>query len=241
MNIAVVTSSVIFFNLVCKIFEIDKISCLRFDDHLRVARSIRNVEFSAVLVDVRGRFDSNRSTYIHLMSQLRSKAPVIFLNIQGDRESIVNAFEAGANDVVLAPASSGELYARTIVALRSLQSHAKKAARKNSISLGRYRIDRGTRSVLIGARDVKLTGKEFELIWLLFLHENEVVDRRMISRVVWGLSEAVENRSIEQYIYRLRRKLQLNGELGVCLQTVYSHGYRISENSVGQLLVEYNE
>jgi len=230
MNIAVVTNSVIFFNLVYKIFEIDEISCLHFDDGLKMARSVRNVEFSAVLVDVQGGLHSNRPIYMYLMSRLGSKIPVLFLNIQSDRESIVDAFEAGANDVVLAPASAGELYARTIVALRSLRSRAEHAASKSSVSLGSYRVERGTRSVLIGDRSIKLTGKEFEIIWLLFSNKNEVVDRRNISMVIWGVSEDVASRSIEQYIYRLRRKLQLNGVYGAYLQTVYSRGYRIAEN-----------
>ena len=234
MNIAVVTNSVIFFNLVYKIFEIDEISCLHFDDGLKMARSVRNVEFSAVLVDVQGGLHSNRPIYMYLMSRLGSKIPVLFLNIQSDRESIVDAFEAGANDVVLAPASAGELYARTIVALRSLRSRAEHAASKSSVSLGSYRVERGTRSVLIGDQSIKLTGKEFEIIWLLFANKNEVVDRRNISMVIWGVSEDVASRSIEQYIYRLRRKLQLNGVYGAYLQTVYSRGYRIAENSVKQ-------
>ena len=135
-----------------------------------------------------------------------------------------------ANDVVLAPASAGELYARTIVALRSLRSRAEHAASKSSVSLGSYRVERGTRSVLIGDQSIKLTGKEFEIIWLLFANKNEVVDRRNISMVIWGVSEDVASRSIEQYIYRLRRKLQLNGVYGAYLQTVYSRGYRIAEN-----------
>ncbi|EDT37873.1 winged-helix domain-containing protein [Burkholderia ambifaria] len=196
-----------------------------------MAKSTRHIEFAAVLVDVRGVVDPDRSTYEYLISRLGSKIPVIFLNIQCDHQSIVDAFEAGANDVVLASASSSELYARTIVALRILRSNAERIAGRSSISLGAYRIDRCTRSVLVDDRNIKLTDREFEVIWLLFLRKNEVVDRRDISMAVWGVSEDVANRSIEQYVYRLRGKLKLNGDFGACLQTVYSRGYRISEVS----------
>lgn len=236
MNIAVVTSSVIFFNLICKNFEADKISCLHFDDGLKMARSLRNIEFSAVLLDVRGGLNSDRFTYMYLISQLGSKIPVIFLNIQSDRESIVHAFEAGANDVVLAPASAGELYARTIVALRGLRSSAEQVGSASSVSLGSYRVERGTRSVLVGDRSIKLTGREFEIVWLLFSNKNEIIDRRNISMVVWGVPEDVASRSIEQYVYRIRKKLHLNGTHGAYLQTVYSRGYRVAENSVRQEL-----
>ncbi|WP_415869406.1 winged helix-turn-helix domain-containing protein [Burkholderia ubonensis] len=82
---------------------------------------------------------------------------------------------------------------------------------------------------MINSRCVKLTGKEFEIAWLLFSHKNEEVNRRQISMAVWGTSEDVVGRSIEQYVYRLRSKLNLDGEFGVRLETLYARGYKVSE------------
>lgn len=225
MKIAVVTSSTHLFGLVCKCFEVDGISCFRFDDQLKIARSIRSIEFSAILVDASGSVNSILSLFMYLTSRLGSKTPVILLNVRDDRHSIVEAFEVGANDIVLAPASIGELYARTISALR----HGRSISVKGSIILGPYVVDRNSRSVMINSRCVKLTGKEFEIAWLLFSHKNEEVNRRQISMAVWGTSEDVVGRSIEQYVYRLRSKLNLDGEFGVRLETLYARGYKVSE------------
>ncbi|WP_157660487.1 response regulator transcription factor [Burkholderia ubonensis] len=154
---------------------------------------------------------------------------MILLNAQSDRASIFDAFEAGARDVVLAPASADEVYARTMAALHGIRSTSERFSNKTSITLGHYVVDRTLRSVVIGGRKIKLTEKELEMIWLLFLHKNEEVSRKHISMVVWGTEKDIVSRSIEQYIYRLRCKLELDGTFGIRLQTLHARGYRIVE------------
>lgn len=231
MNIAVLTSSSYLFDTICECFDGDGIFCSKFDDQLRMATAIRRVEFSVVFVDARGDGDSNQLLLPYLMSRLGAKVPVIVLNVQRDKSSIVNAFEAGANDVVLAPATAGELYARAVIALRGIRSASERMIKRSSIELGQYRVDRKSRSVMVGNRSVTLTEKELEIVWFLFLHKNEDISRKQISMMVWGKSEDIAGRSLEQYIYRLRSKLDLNGAFGVRLQTLYARGYRIVEST----------
>ncbi|WP_157643806.1 response regulator transcription factor [Burkholderia ubonensis] len=202
---------------------------MKFDDQLGMARATGRVEFSVVFVDARGGIESCKLLLPYLMSRLGAKVPVIVLNVQRDQASIVDAFEAGADDVVLAPASAGELHARAVNALRGARAASERLEKFDSIELGHYRIDRKSRSVVVGNRRVDLTEKELEIVWFLFLHKNEDVTRKQIAMTVWGTSEDIAGRSLEQYIYRLRSKLDLNGAFGVRLQTLYGRGYRIFE------------
>lgn len=226
--IAVMTSSTYLFDLIFECFEADGISCVRFDDELRVARSMEAAENSVVLVDVLGNMESKRSRCIYLTSRLGSKTPVVLLNVQPDRASIIDAFDVGANDVVLAPASIGEIHARTLIALRGGRSISERI-RQGSISIGSYTIDRRSQRAIVDGNHIRLTAKELEIVWLLFLYKNEEISRERIAMTIWGVSEDVVARSIEQYIYRLRIKLDLNGKFGVSLLTVYARGYRIAE------------
>ncbi|MGU7816509.1 response regulator transcription factor [Burkholderia sp. AW49-1] len=229
MNIAVVTSSTHLFDTIRESFVGDAVSCMKFDDQLGLARAVGRVDFSVVFVDARGGTDSCTLLLPYLMSRLGAKVPVIVLNVQRDQASIVDAFEAGADDVVLAPASAGELHARAVKALRGACAASEWPGKNDSIELGHYRVDRKSRSVVVANRCVGLTEKELEIVWFLFLHKNEEVTRKQIAMMVWGTSEDIAGRSLEQYIYRLRGKLELNGAFGVRLQTLYGRGYRIFE------------
>jgi DNA-binding response OmpR family regulator len=74
---------------------------------------------------------------------------------------------------------------------------------------------------------VRLTPREFAVAWLLFSHDGQYVSRRQIAGAVWSSSEDIIGRSLEQHIYKLRKKLELQGAHGCRLQTMYAHGYRI--------------
>nr|WP_284700955.1 helix-turn-helix domain-containing protein [Robbsia betulipollinis] len=95
------------------------------------------------------------------------------------------------------------------------------------LSLAGYRLDKRLGVVVAGDDTVQLTPREFAIAWMLFSRQGQYLSRAQIATAVWGCSEEVAGRTLEQHIYKLRKKLSLNGLHGARLSTQYAHGYRI--------------
>ena len=86
-----------------------------------------------------------------------------------------------------------------------------------------------TTAVLFDDKNVLLTEKELQLILLLFNDTGNVVSRNIIWSSVWGIvSNQVSSRTIDTHIYRLRTKLELDGQHGYMLKTLHGKGYCLS-------------
>lgn len=66
------------------------------------------------------------------------------------------------------------------------------------------------------------------MVWLLFSTSGAFLSRQQIASAVWGTEASVAERSIEQHIYKLRKKLGFGEATGVELRTVYAHGYQLA-------------
>jgi DNA-binding response OmpR family regulator len=76
-----------------------------------------------------------------------------------------------------------------------------------------------------------LTQKEFELSWYLFSQLGRLLSRAQIMQAVWGLDSAIETRTLDTHMSRLRRKLSLTPEHGFRLVSVYNFGYRLESTT----------
>ena len=82
---------------------------------------------------------------------------------------------------------------------------------------------------------IRLTTREFAIAWLLFSRPGEYASRRHIAGAVWSSSEDIVGRTLEQHIYKLRKKLDLSGQHGIHLRTMYAHGYRVEMAEVKEV------
>lgn len=238
MKFAVLTTNGNLFNRICQCFSDfsdtgatsvtadEAIECRRFRDDTALSRAIARDDFDVIFVDASSGIESMHAALAHRACYDDRRAALIFVGEFADRSSIERAFNAGADDIVMAPLNPGELTARTRLALRRIQS-ASPAHADDSLTLGAYRLDRRASLVQIDTRSVRLTVREFAITWLLFSRANEYVSRKQIAGAIWGSTEDIVGRTLEQHIYKLRKKLQLNGAAGVRLRTRYAHGYRI--------------
>jgi DNA-binding response OmpR family regulator len=86
-----------------------------------------------------------------------------------------------------------------------------------------------------------LTPREFATAWLFFTNAGVSLTRATVAKAIWGSETDCADRTIEQHVYKLRKKLTLGAENGVTLRTVYSVGYRLevfAEESIGRMHVE---
>lgn len=117
----------------------------------------------------------------------------------------VLALQAGCDDYIAKPYGLRELTAR-------IEAVARRALRPSTtlrpIDYGPLRIDPSSREVKVEDREVSVTRKEFDLLYLLASERNEVIPRRRIMAEVWNDDLTISNsRTIDTHVNTLRRKL----------------------------------
>ncbi len=159
---------------------------------------------------------------LELCRRLRTtgdKVPVILLTAKDDVSDRVAGLDAGADDYVLKPFSVEELLARVRAHLRRTQEPNPDLLMFDDLSL-----NRSTREVFRGNREIELTAKEFDLLEYLMAHPRQVLTRDRILETVWGYDFMGDSNIIEVYVRYLRLKLEADSEKRL-IQTVRGVGY----------------
>ncbi len=89
-------------------------------------------------------------------------------------------------------------------------------------------LDAWTREVTRKGESVRLTAKEFDLLWFLASHPRRVFSREDLMRRVWGYSAALDTGTLTVHVRRLREKLEADPSQPELLETVWGIGYRFS-------------
>jgi two-component system phosphate regulon response regulator PhoB len=149
--------------------------------------------------------------------------PILMLTARSEEIDRVVGLELGADDYVTKPFSPRELTLRVRAILRRTQSEgeAGKLLRQGALEL-----DPERHRCKVGAREVKLTAKEFELLRALMERPGRVMTRDRLLDEVWGSDITVTSRTIDTHLKRLREKL---GEAGDFVETVRGVGYRFAD------------
>jgi DNA-binding response OmpR family regulator len=157
--------------------------------------------------------------------------PVIMLSARTDETDRVLGLESGADDYVPKPFSPRELVSRVRAVLRRAPVDAQNGAtpREKPISIGKLTLDPNTREVLVDARKVELTAKEFDLLWFFMRHPKQVFSREQLLEQVWGFAEFIDISTVTVHIHRLRDKIERDPKKPTCLTTVWGVGYRLVE------------
>jgi len=132
-----------------------------------------------------------------------SQLPVLVLSVRSDEAGKIAALDAGAQDYVTKPFSTGELLAR----LRGLLRDRARDAAPAVLELGPLVIDAADHRASLAGEDLKLTRKEFDLLWLLASHAGRLVTQDMILKAIWGPAHAEDSQYLRVYIRQLRVKL----------------------------------
>jgi DNA-binding response OmpR family regulator len=151
--------------------------------------------------------------------------PIILLTARGEEIDKVLGLELGADDYVTKPFGVRELLARVKAHLRRSQSSPLKESQ--GVSIGRLKIDFGAYRAEENQAEVKLSHKEFELLSYLHQHKNEVVSRYDLLEKVWGYEEQPTTRTIDNFIVRLRQKVEANPNQPKIILTVHGTGYKL--------------
>lgn len=198
--------------------------CTTFADGRQMMLALRDVSFDLLLLDWQLPGVSGREVLSWVRANLDRRLPAMFLTCRDAEADIVDGLAAGADDYIVKPIRPRELGARIEALLRrACPGHAG----GESLCVGAFAFDGGTRTATRFGQPVGLTPKEFDLAMLLFRNEGRIVSRDHIVAAVWGRNIPPLSRTVDTHVSRVRSKLGLHAEHGVRLTPVYTHGYRL--------------
>jgi DNA-binding response OmpR family regulator len=168
---------------------------------------------------------------LEVLRRLRatSAVPVLMLTARGEETDRVVGLELGADDYLTKPFSLRELVARVHALLRRIQHvqeivAADRAADATVLSYGPLRLDPAAYRATLAGAPLDLTRTEFDLLWLLLRNPGRAFSRSYLLDTVWGANYVAGDRSVDNAILRLRKKL---GSLEDVIETVWGVGYRL--------------
>jgi DNA-binding response OmpR family regulator len=155
----------------------------------------------------------------------RSDLPIIMLTARGEEADRIVGLELGADDYVTKPFSPRELAVR----VRNLLKRAATApVLSASMSFGDVELDAEAREVRKAGVPLRLTLKEFDLLWFLASNPRRVFSRDQLMEGVWGYSSALDTGTVTVHMRRLREKVEDDPSHPRHLETVWGAGYRFS-------------
>ena len=165
---------------------------------------------------------------LSILKRLRAQSstrrlPIIMLTAKNSEYDRVIGLDHGADDFVSKPFSMLELIAR----IRAVLRRAEPAQTSGDYTLGILSVSPDRHEVKVAGKDVTLTNKEFELLFLLLRNKGIVLTRATLMDRVWGFESERENRTLDVHIRTLRVKL---GEAGSYIETVRGIGYKEQRN-----------
>ena len=153
----------------------------------------------------------------------RGDLPVIMLTARGEEADRIVGLELGADDYVTKPFSPRELAVRVQTVLRRAAPPSSPASR---IELEGLTIDPATREVERDGEILRLTAKEFDLLYFLASNPRRVFSRDQLMGRVWGYEAAVDTGTVTVHMRRLRSKIERDPSNPRHLETVWGVGYR---------------
>ena len=153
----------------------------------------------------------------------RSDLPVIMLTARGEEADRIVGLELGADDYVTKPFSPRELAARVRTVLRRSEPSPERSAQ---LSFDGLELDASAREVHRNGQLLRLTAKEFDLLWFLASHARRVFSRDQLMSRVWGYEAALDTGTVTVHMRRLREKIEPDPSRPRFLETVWGVGYR---------------
>jgi DNA-binding response OmpR family regulator len=160
---------------------------------------------------------------LRLIREVDPDTRVLILSAKDQEGDKVLGLSLGADDYLAKPFSLAELLARIRASLRRARRESAGAAPH---SFGRVQVDPAARRVTVAGEPVELTAREFDLLQFFIAHPGRVLTREQLMHSVWGVDYFGTPRTVDNFVARLRLKLEEHPEEPRLLLTVRGVGYR---------------
>ncbi|HET9838142.1 MAG TPA: response regulator [Candidatus Angelobacter sp.] len=189
-------------------------------DEDSVLSELKRQNYKLIILDL----NLGETDGLKLLERLRAgglKTPVLVLSARNRISDRIQSLNLGADDYITKPFSFQELAARAKALLRRKADPSLSVLRVEDLEL-----DPASRKAQRGKREIKLSPKEFELLFLLMSHAGETVSRQDLLRDSWGLDLGSDSNLVDVYVNYLRKKIDSRDE-DKLIYTIRGSGYRI--------------
>ena len=204
-------------------FEARAILVDRFSEPGALLLAWQERGFDAILVQDQSAL--SRHWLETLQARVASRTPIIVVGV-GDAHTIAQALMWGADDYATEAEGAAGLFQRVLARVRA----AATAEPQPPLRVGVYSLHTMQRILASPAHQVRLTVRECNLAQVLFEHHGRLATTDMLSAVIYGHASTGNMRSIEQHVYKLRKKCTLisNQQMTpLSIESVYASGYRL--------------
>ncbi|MGE5683370.1 MAG: response regulator transcription factor [Bacillota bacterium] len=157
--------------------------------------------------------------------------PIILLTAKGEEIDKVLGLELGADDYITKPFSLRELLARIKAVLRRGEISSPQSGEKGGlIAIGRIDVNFPSYNAYTDGEQVQMSHKEFEILKYLYDHRNKTVSRDDLLKEIWGYGENPTTRTVDNFILKLRQKVETDPNHPQVILTVHGIGYKLLEN-----------
>ncbi|MCB0748231.1 MAG: response regulator transcription factor [Ignavibacteriae bacterium] len=150
------------------------------------------------------------------------KTPIIMLTAKNEEIDKVLGLEIGADDYITKPFSLRELLARVRAALRRGEND-----NSDEIIIGKISVDFSSYNATENGQSVNLSSKEFDILHYLWNNKNKTVSRDELLSKIWGDHVYTTSRTIDNFILKLRQKIEENPNEPKRIITIHGIGYKL--------------
>lgn len=153
--------------------------------------------------------------------------PIILLTAKGEEIDKVLGLELGADDYITKPFSLRELLARIKAILRRTPQGKGENGDQDFVLIGKIKVNFKNYVAFEGTSEVKMSHKEFEVLHYLFMKAGKVIQRDDLIVDVWSIDFEISTRTVDNFILKLRQKIESDPNNPKIILTVHGMGYKM--------------
>ncbi|MGG5343433.1 response regulator transcription factor [Enterococcus sp. AZ192] len=155
-----------------------------------------------------------------------SNVPIIMITAKGEDYHRIMGLDIGADDYIVKPFSPSEVMARIRAILRRIERTEENQQSMAYLTYDNLALYLDEKKVTIEQKEILLTKRELELLWLLLSHREKVFSRDNLLDSLWGIDYYGDARTVDTHIKRLRAKLDEVPHPQWEIATVWGQGYK---------------
>jgi two-component response regulator czcR len=223
MRILVVEDEKDLNNVICKILKKENYIVDAVFDGEEAISYIDVYSYEVILLDIMIPKLNGYKVLEHV-KKTNINTKVIFITAKDSLEDKILGLDMGAEDYLVKPFEFGELLARIRVCLRKLSG-----SNTNILKIKNLELNITGKTVTVENKKIDLTAKEYEILYYLMLNKGKILSREQIIEGVYGIDYEGVSNTVDVLIKNIRKKLDVNENGQVYIQTKRGLGYVINE------------
>jgi DNA-binding response OmpR family regulator len=153
--------------------------------------------------------------------------PIILLTAKGEEIDKVLGLELGADDYITKPFSLRELLARIKTILRRVTVGKEGGGEPEFVQIGNIKVNFKNYQAFEGTHEIKMSYKEFGILHYLYMNAGKIIQRDDLMSDVWGIEYDISTRTVDNFILKLRQKIEVDPNNPKVILTVHGMGYKM--------------